>query len=236
MEYLKGIDVSHHNALTFVEKTITNAEQSNASLDFLIAKATEGYRHKDNMFDVFMALAYNHGLLRGAYHYVNPKSGGVDATFIDDKAAYNEASNFVSQVRPYGDCILVLDFEENYLLTQSGVDYLYKVAANVNALTNTPPLIYMSEWLLKKFDFSKIAQLGCGIWIAKWKSGYCTPINDVGWVYNKAESGVFSTLAMQQISSKVEIDGNIKPLDTDIAFMSVKAWDKYANPRLYKNV
>lgn len=221
-EYLRGIDVSHHNTPIKIQ---TIAEDKEIGLDFIIAKATEGWNFRDSAFDVYMSMANREGLLRGAYHYVN-------APNLTANSAETEAYNFVSMVRPYGDTLLALDFEESKMLNQQGVDYLFAVASTVKKVTGTPPLIYLSEAVLKRFDFSKIKSLGCGVWVAKWGNNAAKSLYDVGWPYTKAYDGGFGTLAIQQISSKAELAGKEMPLDVDVAFMTRKAWAKYANPRL----
>lgn len=225
-EYMRGIDVSHHNSESLIEDIISDRE---AGLDFLIAKATEGTSFTDKKFDSYMKMCAKNGVLRGAYHYVNAPTKLESGAFMGSEG---EAYNFVSRVRPYGDTLLALDFEESKMLSQYGVEYLCNVAQYVKSMTGTPPLIYASESVLRQFDFSMAQSIGCGVWVAKW--GKNTPKNlfEVGWVFDKASSCNFGVVALQQISSKAVFNGNNINLDIDIANMSKSAWAKYANPRL----
>ena len=221
---LCGIDVSHHNG--------SNVEffAQQFGVDFIIAKATEGVSFVDKKFDENMKIAERHGLLRGAYHYVNPSP-----QYCNEFRAYQEAKNFVSTVRPYGDCILALDFEESNILTGEGVAFLTKVAEYVKAMTGTPPLIYASESVVKQFDFSGCVKIGCGLWVAKWKKNTMPKVGQATESdYIKANPREFGMVAIQQISSSGVVDSKVYSIDVDIAFMSREAWAKYANPRLYK--
>lgn len=222
---LVGVDISHHNGsiMDKLKQVIT------FPIHFVICKATEGTSFVDTRFDANMDNAEDMGLLRGAYHYVNSK----DVHNAD--AAMKEAEHFVRRVRPYGDALLALDFEEKSMLSQDGVDYLTLVASRVKNLTGTPPLIYVSESVVKQFDFSGCVKVGCGLWVAKWMKNRVPELNDgiQENEYAKAVSGEFGITAIQQISDICNIHGITYNLDVDIANMSVEAWEKYANPRLY---
>ena len=222
---LQGIDISHHNG-----ENILDIVMHNNPIDFVICKATEGATFFDKLFDSNMTKADKYALLRGAYHYVNAPNQTVSGAFMGSEG---EAYNFVSHARPYGDCILVLDFEEKRMLKQEGVDYLGNVAQFVKSMTGTPPLIYVSESVVKQFNFSNIVDIGCGLWVAKWKKGYVPVVGNVtADAYVAASSGEFGITAIQQISDMGMVGGKIYNLDVDIANMSVAAWRKYANPRL----
>lgn len=220
--YMTGIDVSHHNKNQAIFDIATNSQ-----IDFLIAKATEGKTFRDKEFDMYMKYAKECSLLRGAYHYVN-------SDILDSQSATFEAYNFCNYVRPYGDCLLALDFEEKKMLNPDGVNYLFLLASEVELITGTKPLIYMSESTYKQFDFSAFAEHGFGLWSAKWGNNIPHNLLENGFAFNKAISEPFSVLAIQQISSKAYWDKKVIPLDVDVAFMSRDAWGYYANPRLRK--
>lgn len=220
--YITGIDVSHHNKNQPIRDIAVNSQ-----IDFIIAKATEGKTFKDKEFDGYMNIAKECGLLRGAYHYVN-------SDIVTQEYAIKEVENFLSYVRPYGDCILALDFEEKKMLNQDGVNYLLFMSLAIQQFTGTLPLIYMSESTYKSLDFTALSKLGCGLWAAKWGSNNAADLSENGFVFSKAISSPFSVLAIQQTSSKAYWNGKIIPLDVDVAFMSREAWTYYANPRLRK--
>lgn len=207
---LFGVDVSHWN--TYKEKNSHYRPLS--SIDFMIAKATQGIGYKDSEFDNFMNIACAKGLLRGAYHFVSMTE------------PYEQALNFVSTVRPYGDCLLALDFEDSdgaMKVSQDTINkYLYPLAKYVKLMTGTPPLIYASKYVFDSYDFSEIRKLDCGVWVAKWDR-----ITDKPTIKNWG-----SLIAIKQYTDKGSIDELIGNTDLNVAYMTKDIWKKYANPRL----
>lgn len=223
-KYMYGIDVSHHNN----EKLIYEIMEKNFNTEFVIAKATEGKKFQDKAFDGYMQQAGLYGILRGAYHYVNSND-------MDIASAMEEVRNFLTYVRPYGDCLLALDFEEKKMLNERGVNYLALIAANVKLYTGVAPLIYMSESTYKTLDFSELVKIGCGLWAAKWGKNNAIDLNaEIYPSFQPAVATPFSCLAIQQISSKAIWNDKNVALDVDIAFMDATGWKKYANPRFEK--
>ena len=208
---LIGVDVSHWN--TYKEKNKSHYMPL-SSLDFMIAKATQGIGYKDSEFDNFMSIACAKGLLRGAYHFVSMTE------------PYEQALNFVSTVRPYGDCLLALDFEDSdgaMKVSQDTINnYLYPLAKYVKLMTGTPPLIYASKYVFDSYDFSQIRKLDCGVWVAKWDN-----ITDKPSVKNWN-----NLIAIKQYTDKGRIDELVGNTDLNVAYMTKDIWKKYANPRL----
>lgn len=208
---LIGVDVSHWN--TYKEKNKSHYMPL-SSIDFMIAKATQGIGHKDSEFDNFMNIACEKDLLRGAYHFVSMTE------------PYEQALNFVSTVRPYGDCLLALDFEDSdgaMKVSQDTINnYLYPLAKYVKLMTGTPPLIYASKYVFDSYDFSQIRKLDCGVWVAKWDK-----ITDKPTIKNWG-----SLIAIKQYTDKGSIDELVGNTDLNVAYMTKEVWKKYANPRL----
>ena len=165
-------------------------------------------------FDNFMNIACGKGLLRGAYHFVSMTE------------PYEQALNFVSTVRPYGDCLLALDFEDSdgaMKVSQDTINnYLYPLAKYVKLMTGTPPLIYASKYVFDSYDFSEIRKLDCGVWVAKWDR-----ITDKPTIKNWG-----SLIAIKQYTDKGSIDELVGNTDLNVAYMTKDVWKKYANPRL----
>lgn len=207
---LIGVDVSHWNR--YKEKNSHYMPLS--SIDFMIAKATQGIGHKDSEFDNFMNIACEKDLLRGAYHFVSMTE------------PYEQALNFVSTVRPYGDCLLALDFEDSdgaMKVSQDTINsYLYPLAKYVKLMTGTPPLIYASKYVFDSYDFSEIRKLDCGVWVAKWDR-----ITDKPTIKNWG-----SLIAIKQYTDKGRISELVGNTDLNVAYMTRDTWKKYANPRL----
>ena len=208
---LIGVDVSHWN--TYKEKSKSHYMPL-SSIDFMIAKATQGIGHKDSQFDNFMNIACANGLLRGAYHFVSMTE------------PYEQALNFVSTVRPYGDCLLALDFEDSdgaMKVSQDTINkYLYPLAKYVKLMTGTPPLIYASKYVFESYDFSEIRKLDCGVWVAKWDNTEDKPTIK-NWN---------NLIAIKQYTDKGKIAELVGNTDLNVAYMTKDVWKKYANPRL----
>ena len=208
---LIGVDVSHWN--TYKKKNESHYMPL-SSIDFMIAKATQGIGHKDSQFDNFMNIACANGLLRGAYHFVSMTE------------PYEQALNFASTVRPYGDCLLALDFEDSdgaMKVSQDTINnYLYPLAKYVKLMTGTPPLIYASKYVFDSYDFSQIRKLDCGVWVAKWDN-----ITDKPSIKNWN-----NLIAIKQYTDKGRIDELVGNTDLNVAYMTKDIWKKYANPRL----
>lgn len=148
---LKGIDISHHN---FNMPDITAINQK----DFVIMKATEGLRFRDNKVPIYMNIL-KPDMLYGFYHYVRPDLG----TDPED-----EAENFISYIRKYisDRSILALDVEGEALKIKDLDKWCATFTQCVEVETGILPLIYCSVAETKKFK--ACAALGCGLWVAKW--------------------------------------------------------------------
>lgn len=62
-----GVDVSHYNS-------VKDFKDNLESIQFIIAKATEGSDIKDSKFKEYRSYAYKHGLKFGAYHFLTKES------------------------------------------------------------------------------------------------------------------------------------------------------------------
>lgn len=148
---LNGIDISHHNY---------NMQDRNAlnDLDFVIMKATEGIRFKDNKMPIYMNIL-KPDMLYGFYHFARPDLGNDPE---------EEALNFLSYVKKYisDRSILALDVEADALKVPGLDAWCATWAQVVDIETGILPLIYTSAAETKRF--SATASLGCGLWIAKW--------------------------------------------------------------------
>lgn len=148
---LQGIDISHHN------QNMKNLQDLN-SLDFVIMKATEGIRFKDPALQRFCG-ALNKDHLRGFYHFARPDLGNDPE---------DEALHFLKTVHPYlnGLSVLALDVEAGALNVKNIDMWCSMWMQIVEIETGILPMIYTSISETKKF--SGVADLGCGLWAAKW--------------------------------------------------------------------
>ena len=95
-----GIDVSHYQGSINWGK-LANDKNINFPLHFVFMKATEGGDLADETFEYNFEQAKKYGFVRGAYHYLTPKTD-----------ALKQADFFISSVKLYpGDLPPVLDVE-----------------------------------------------------------------------------------------------------------------------------
>lgn len=208
---LYGIDVSHWqkginlNAIDF---------------DFVIIKATQGYRHIDKCFKSFADTALQRGKKIGLYHY-------FDSTATPE----TQAIFFVNTVKDYvGKSILVLDWEkESNSYFKYGQDIAIRFLNKVYELTGVRPLIYMSKSVTRKYKWDKVVNDNYGLWVAQYKNkkkvlGYLNS----PWTDDKG-IGDFRFVAIFQYTSTGRLKGYNKNLDCNIAYMTNSAWDKYCS-------
>lgn len=148
---LNGIDISHHNF------NMWNPSDLN-QMDFIIMKATEGVRFKDNKLPIYMNVL-NADKLYGFYHFARPDLGNDPE---------DEAEHFVSYIRKYisDRSILALDVEAAALNAPNLDRWCATWAQIVDIETGILPMIYTSAAETKRFP--SVASLGCGLWVAKW--------------------------------------------------------------------
>lgn len=148
---LKGLDLSHHN------KNMKNIRVIN-KYDFVILKASEGATYRDPALSFYMSVLEK-DKLKGFYHFARPENRN---------SARAEASNFLSSILKYidGRSILALDVEAGALRYKDLDKWVHDFCVIVYEATGIKPLIYCSE--AECYRFKKAAELGCGLWVAKW--------------------------------------------------------------------
>lgn len=98
---IHGIDISHYQGSIDWNKLRSNALIDGNPLRFVFIKATEGSSRVDPNFEENFAQAYEHGFIRGVYHFWSNKS-----------SARAQAYHFLDKVRLLdGDLPPVLDIE-----------------------------------------------------------------------------------------------------------------------------
>lgn len=205
---MDGIDISSHQSGINVDQV--------AGLDFVIIKATEGqtYRNPD------MARTYRDakadGLKTGLYHYA---SGGN---------AVAEAEHFVNVVGDrVGENILVLDYEGTAV--NNGVGWAMDFMDTVYNLTGVKPVIYMSQSVISRYDWTPAVNAGYKLWVAAYYRGY-TPI--YGFVNDPPIYGSLGEYAndtvMYQYTSTGRLSGWGGNLDLDVFYGNASDWDALA--------
>lgn len=207
---IKGIDVSHHQGVINYNLLDDKRNARNdGGVDFVIAKATEGYSFVDKQFKRNMERCREHHILTGAYHYVRGDSSGID-----------QARHFISVVKDsaFKETLLALDVEDP-TLTNLNVnrvaDLVTDMVSEIYSELHTYPLIYVSEKFMHPEMFSSLGKL-CGGWLAKWgeKRPARKDLNTTIWQYSA-------------IGRRAGVDGLV---DLDIAYVTRDNWIKIANP------
>lgn len=205
---MNGIDVSNWQNGIEVDKM---------DMDFVITKATEGTSYVNPDCDRVYHDAVNSGKAVGVYHFA---SGGD---------ALAEAKFFVDNISGYiGDAILVLDFEADAV--NQGVGWAKDWMDAVYNMTGVKPLIYMSNSVIHRYDWSSVVDAGYDLWNAGYYKGY-TPI--YGFVSDPPLYGGLGEFAndtpLYQYTSSGRISGWSGNLDLNIFYGSIADWNAYSN-------
>lgn len=207
---MNGIDISGYQA---------QIDLSKVKCDFVIVKATEGLTYKHAGFDRFIKTALKLGKCVGFYHFARPERSD----------AIKEAHAFYAKIKPYiGKGIPFLDWEssgvKNVAWAKKWLDEIYR-------LTGVKPMIYMSESVVNRYDWSSVAKAGYGLWVAKYRDYEIDRNYNMSRAGNKPSVKYWKTYAMWQWTSSGRLDGYGGNLDCDIFYGDKSAWNKYAGSR-----
>ena len=203
---LKGIDISNYQR---------GLDLAQIDCDFVIIKATEGKSHVDPLCDTFFQQALKLGKKLGVYHFANNS----------DNTAQQEADWFINNTKGYiGKAIPVLDWEDNIT---SDVDWALEWLQRVEKAYGCKPMIYMSESVVNRHDWSKVVAGNYGLWVAKYRD------NNPDYNYNMSNAGskpsvkYWNGYAMWQWTSTGRLDGWNGNLDCNEFYGDAAAWDAY---------
>ena len=203
---LKGIDISNHQR---------GLDLSKIDCDFVIIKATEGKSYVDPSCDTFFQQALSLGKKLGIYHFANNS----------DNTAQQEADWFIQNTRGYiGKAIPVLDWEDNIT---DNVPWALEWLQRVEEAYGCKPIIYMSESVVNRHDWSSVANANYGIWVAKYRDNLPDYNYDMSKAGNMPSIKYWSTMALWQWTSTGRLNGWNGNLDLDVFYGDTTAWDKY---------
>ena len=203
---LKGIDISNHQR---------GLDLSKIDCDFVIIKATEGKSHVDQYCDGFFQQALSLGKKLGIYHFANNS----------DNTAKQEADWFIQNTQGYiGKAVPVLDWEDNIT---DNVPWALEWLQRVEEAYGCKPLIYMSESVVNRYDWSPVANANYGIWVAKYRDNLPDYNYDMSKAGNMPSIKYWSTMALWQWTSTGRLNGWNGNLDCDVFYGDAAAWDKY---------
>lgn len=189
--------------------------QKSMDFDALIVKATEGVDYKNPYCDSEFTEGYNLGKKLGLYHFARNTKNSAEA----------EANYFVSQTKGFiGKAIPVLDWEDT---DTSNVSWALKWLQTVEKEYGCKPLIYMSESVANKYNWSAVANGNYGLWVAK----YADNIPDYN--FDMASAGAapsvkwWKNITLWQWTSVGRVNGFGGNLDCSIFYGDGSTWDSY---------
>lgn len=212
---LKGIDIS---------KWQRGIDLNKIDFDFVIIKATEGKTYVDKYCDQFFqtALAMNKKI--GVYHFANNS----------DNTAQEEADWFINNTKGYiGKAIPVLDWEDNIT---NNVPWALEWLQRVEKAYGCKPMIYMSESVVNRYDWSSVANAGYGLWVAKYRDHTADYNYDMSNAGNKPNVKWWNFYAIWQWTSSGRLNGWNGNLDCNVFYGDAAAWDKYVGNNSGANI
>lgn len=203
---LKGIDISNHQR---------GLDLSKIDCDFVIIKATEGKSYVDPSCDTFFQKALSLGKKLGIYHFANNS----------DNTAKQEADWFIKNTQGYiGKAIPILDWEDNIT---DNVPWALEWLQRVEEAYGCKPMIYMSESVANRHDWSPVVAGNYGLWVAKYRDNLPDYNYDMSKAGNMPSIKYWSTMALWQWTSTGRLNGWSGNLDLDVFYGDATAWDKY---------
>ena len=203
---LKGIDISNHQR---------GLDISKIDCDFVIMKATEGKSYVDPSCDTFFQKALSLGKKLGIYHFANNS----------DNTAKQEADWFIQNTQGYiGKAIPILDWEDNIT---NNVPWALEWLQRVEEAYGCKPMIYMSESVANRHDWSSVANANYGIWVAKYRDNLPDYNYDMSKAGNMPSIKYWNEYAMWQWTSSGRLNGWNGNLDCNVFYGDATAWDKY---------
>lgn len=177
--------------------------------NFVLMKVTEGTGFLDPKFKRNQSEARRVGLALGYYHFAKPDLGNTPE---------KEAQYFLDQIGPLQEGeVLALDYEVQFqdpiVWCKAWLDYVFQK-------TGVKPLIYMSESVVIKYDWSRISSAGYGLWIAKY---LFNPTPDAAF-----NTGKWAFAAMYQWTSGQKVPGiPVERVDGDVFFGDIATFKRY---------
>lgn len=203
---LKGIDISNYQR---------GLDLSKIDCDFVIIKATEGKSYVDKSCDTFFQKALSLGKKLGIYHFANNS----------DNTAKQEADWFIQNTQGYiGKAIPILDWEDNIT---DNVPWALEWLQRVEEAYGCKSMIYMSESVVNRHDWSSVVAGNYGLWVAKYRD-YLPDYNyDMSKAGNMPSIKYWNEYAMWQWTSSGRLNGWNGNLDCNVFYGDAIAWDKY---------
>lgn len=193
--------------------------------DAVIAKGTGGTNYVNEYCDHVLQQCFKLGKPAGLYHYAHEYGN------IHDPVA--ESDYFIHNCKNYfGKVLVALDYEvamNGKAYTQQDVEWCRKFIANVIAKTGVTPLLYTSKSVIHACDWSSVAKLNVGLWVAQYADN-----NRTGWLSTPWDDGTSVkpfTLVLHQYTGNGRVGGYNGALDLSLFYGDANAWHKYAGSK-----
>lgn len=205
-----GIDISKHQGKN-------NIQLNQIEFDFAIVKATEGIGYVDPYCDKFIQQLIKMDKPWGFYHLARPVNDPIkEARFF-----YENTKNY------FGHGLVALDWE---MERQFDTAWAKKWLDEVQRLSRVKPLIYMSESVENKYNWSNVVLGDYGLWIAKYPPKTTIVTNYNHEICSKPRLKHWKSCAIWQFAGdNGRLDGYPVGIDCDVFYGDVSAWNKYAN-------
>ena len=145
---MRGIDISSYQR---------GLDVSVPSVDFCIVKSTEGTYQVQDTCDPWVQRLIELGRLWGFYHVMSSEDGTRQADFF--------LKNCINYFR-HG--IPILDIEGISSRYPNNPGIAYDFCKRVIDETGVVPMVYMNSACLRGADWTRVRDLGCGLWIANY--------------------------------------------------------------------
>lgn len=214
---LRGIDISYWDRDINLERVIELND-----LDFVIMKATESVNDVDSWCDSFYQIAKRKNVKRGVYHLLTSAARGR-----------TQADYFLDHIGGYvHDAMLILDIEGTSSYYTRDVPTAVEFCERIISETGVKPVVYMNMATLDAEDWTPVVELGCDLWIANyWFGDMSVDWDDMDPDSHMASPDEFPYAALWQFTETGHVLGYGGNLDLDFAFMTLDAWDLYADPK-----
>lgn len=202
---MNGIDISSWQS---------GIDLASVPCDFVIIKATEGKTYVNPDCDRAFQQGLRLGKKLGVYHYAGANPAKAEAEF------------FVRSIKGYiKKALFALDWEGDAV--GKGPEWAKVWLDQVYQMTGIKPLIYMSNSVVNKYDWSSVAEGDYGLWNA----GYYAGNTAMGYQPDAPILGSirpWKFAALYQYTSNGRLPGYSGNLDLDVFYGDEKAWDAYA--------
>jgi lysozyme len=173
-DYLKGIDLSHHNEVADWQSILDE------QIDIVYIKSSEGVDAPDNKALKHAQTAKDKGLKIGYYHFGRPDMHSGGTVLSDSEAEADSVSSILSGL-PEVDLPLVLDLEDTIKWDSplNPQDYLNWIESFLKKY-NKKVILYSRKGYLDE-KLPNAHNLNLPVWLSRYTRDYSQAIAPNGW-------------------------------------------------------